>query len=146
MADKYLKKWEPFRELVTLRDEMDSIFESFFGDHPVMREGFWAPVIDISENNGTIEVKAEIPGMNKDDIKISVRDNRLSITGERKQESETKDKKFHRIERFYGKFSRNIRLPADVDADKVKATYKDGILNISLPKPESMKTKEIEVE
>lgn len=146
MADKYLKKWEPFRELVTLRDEMDRIFESFFGDYPVMREGFWAPVIDISENNGNIEVKAEIPGMKKDDIKISVRDNMLSITGERKQENETKDKKFHRIERFYGKFSRNIRLPADVDADKVKATYKDGILNITLPKPESMKKKEIEVE
>lgn len=146
MADKYLKKWEPFRELVTLRDEMERIFESFFGDYPVMREGFRAPAIDISENNGTIEVKAEIPGLEKDDIKISVRDNMLSITGERKQESETKDKKFHRIERFYGKFSRKIRLPADIDADKVKATYKDGILNISLPKPASMKTKEIEVE
>jgi HSP20 family protein len=146
MAGTYLKTWEPFKELVGLRDDMDRLFETFFGNLPERKDWFWAPVIDVAENNGNIEVKAELPGINKDDLKISVRDNVLSISGERKQESETKDKKFHRIERSYGKFNRIISLPADVDADKIKAIYKDGVLSITLPKPESMKTKEIDVE
>ncbi len=146
MAEKYLSKCEPFRDLVSLRIDMDRLFNTFFGGQQLESEGFWAPVLDISENNGNIEVKAEIPGLKNEEIKVSVRDNMLFISGERKQETETKDKTFHRIERSYGKFSRIITLPAEVDADKVKATYKDGILNIILPKPEEMKPKQIQVE
>lgn len=146
MAYRYLTKWEPFSDLVSLRDDMDRLFETFFGQHPEGREGFWTPIVDIEESNGNILVKAEIPGMEKDEIKVSVRDNMLTISGERKQEIETKDKTFHRIERSYGKFSRTITLPSEVDADKVKAAYKDGVLNIILPKPESVKPKQIEVE
>ncbi len=146
MTHRYLTKWEPFSDLVSLRDDMDRLFETFFGQHPEDREGFWAPILDIEESNGNIVVKAEIPGMEKDEIKVSVRNNMLSISGERKQEIETKDKTFHRIERSYGKFSRTITLPSEVDADKIKAAYKDGVLNITLPKPESMKPKQIEVE
>ncbi len=146
MAYRYLTKWEPFSDLVSLRDDMDRFFETFFGQHPEGREGFWTPIVDIEESNGNILVKAEIPGMEKDEIKVSVRDNMLTISGERKQEIETKDKTFHRIERSYGKFSRTITLPSEVNADKVKAAYKDGVLNIILPKPESVKPKQIEVE
>jgi HSP20 family protein len=146
MTHRYLTKWEPFSDLVSLRDDMDRFFETFFGQHPEDREGFWTPILDIEESNGNIVVKAEIPGMEKDEIKVSVRNNMLSISGERKQESETRDKTFHRIERSYGKFSRTITLPSEVDADKIKAAYKDGVLNITLPKPESMKPKQIEVE
>ncbi len=146
MTNRYLTKWEPFSDLVSLRDDMDRFFETFFGQHPEDREGFWTPILDIEESNGNIVVKAEIPGMEKDEIKVSVRNNMLSISGERKQEIETKDKTFHRIERSYGKFSRTITLPSEVDADKIKAAYKDGVLNIILPKPESMKPKQIEVE
>lgn len=146
MTHRYLTKWEPFSDLVSLRDDMDRFFETFFGQHPEDREGFWTPILDIEESNGNIVVKAEIPGMEKDEIKVSVRNNMLSISGERKQESETRDKTFHRIERSYGKFSRTITLPSEVDADKIKAAYKDGVLNIVLPKPESMKPKQIEVE
>jgi HSP20 family protein len=146
MTHRYLTKWEPFSDLVSLRDDMDRFFETFFGQHPEDREGFWTPILDIEESNGNIVVKAEIPGMEKDEIKVSVRNNMLSISGERKQEIETKDKTFHRIERSYGKFSRTITLPSEVDADKIKAAYKDGVLNIILPKPESMKPKQIEVE
>ncbi|NOR17694.1 Hsp20 family protein [candidate division WOR-3 bacterium] len=146
MTHRYLTKWEPFSDLVSLRDDMDRFFETFFGQHPEDREGFWTPILDIEESNGNIVVKAEIPGMEKDEIKVSVRNNMLSISGERKQEIETKDKTFHRIERSYGKFSRIITLPSEVDADKIKAAYKDGVLNIILPKPESMKPKQIEVE
>lgn len=146
MADKKMRRWEPFRELVSLRDDMDRLFRSFFGGPLEEVEGFWAPVIDIEEDNDSYYVRAEVPGIKKEEIKISVRGNALSLSGERKQESETKNKTFHRVERSYGRFKRTISLPSEIDAEKVKATYKDGILTVTLPKPESMKPKEIEVE
>lgn len=146
MGDKYLSRWEPFRDMLSLRSDMDRLFSGLFGGVPEDREGFWAPVVDIEEDNDKIMVKAEVPGMIREDIKVSVQGNLLTITGERKQENETKNKTFHRIERSYGRFSRMITLPTDVDADKVKASYKDGVLNISLPKPESIKPKHIDVE
>ncbi|MBE0433168.1 Hsp20/alpha crystallin family protein [candidate division WOR-3 bacterium] len=132
--------------MLSLRSDMDRLFSGLFGGVPEDREGFWAPVVDIEEDNDKIMVKAEVPGMIREDIKVSVQGNLLTITGERKQENETKNKTFHRIERSYGRFSRMITLPTDVDADKVKASYKDGVLNISLPKPESIKPKHIDVE
>lgn len=146
MPSKKMSRWDPFRELVNLRDEMDRFFNTFFNRQLEDTEGFWAPVIDIEEDNEYFIVKAELPGIKKEDIKISVRGNLLSITGGRKQESEIKNKTFHRFERSYGKFMRKITLPSEVNADKVQAKYKDGILTITLPKPESMKPKEITVE
>lgn len=146
MADKFLSRWEPFRDMLSLRADMDRLFSSLFGRVSEEREGFWAPVVDIEEDNDNIMVRAEIPGMKRDDIKVTVHGNVLTISGERKQETETKNKTFHRIERYYGKFSRTITLPADVEPDKVKASYKDGVLNINLPKPEAVKPKHIEVE
>ena len=146
MADKFMSRWEPFRDMLSLRSDMDRLFSSLFGGLTEEREGFWAPIVDIEEDSDNITVKAEIPGMKREDIKVSVQGNRLTITGERKQESETKSKTFHRVERSYGKFSRMITLPADVEADKVKASYRDGILNINLPKPEAIKPKHIDVE
>lgn len=146
MADKYLDKWEPFRDMLNLRADMDRLFKTFFTGFPGEGEGIWAPVIDIEEDKDSILVKAEIPGLKKDEIKVTVRDNMLSISGERKQEQEVKDRVYHRIERSYGKFSRRISLPVAVDADKIKANYQDGILHITLPKPESIKPKQIDVE
>ncbi|KPK67267.1 hypothetical protein AMJ87_13620 [candidate division WOR_3 bacterium SM23_60] len=146
MAEKYLSRWGPFRDMLTLRDDMDRLFKSFFGQASEEREGFWAPIVDIEEDNENILVNAELPGMKRDDIKVSVHGNTLSISGERKHEAETKDKTLHRIERSYGKFVRTISLPTDVKADKIKATYKDGVLTVSLPKPESAKPKQIDVE
>lgn len=146
MADKYINKWEPFRDMLSLRADMDRLFSSLFGGLREEREGFWAPIVDIEEDNENIMVRAEIPGMKKDDIKVSVKGSMLTITGERKQESETKEKTFHRVERSYGKFSRMITLPTEVEADKVKASYKDGMLNITLPKPAAIKPKHIDVE
>jgi HSP20 family protein len=145
MNDKKMKKWEPFSELVTMRDDMDRLFDVFFGTQSQTIDDLWRPSIDIEESNGNLMVRAEIPGMKKEDIKVSVKEDMLTISGERKQENETRDKTFHRIERSYGQFRRMIRLPAEVDADKVKATYKDGVLNVTLPKPESMKPKHIDV-
>lgn len=146
MNDKKMKKWEPFSELVTMRDDMDRLFDVFFGTQPQTIDDLWRPSIDIEESNGNLMVKAEIPGMKKENIKVSVKEDMLTISGERKQENETRDKTYHRIERSYGQFQRMIRLPAEVDADKVKASYKDGVLSVTLPKPESMKPKHIDVE
>ena len=146
MNEKQITRWEPFRNFLSLRDNFDGLFENFFGRMPMERHDFWLPTVDIVENNGNIEVKVELPGMNKDDIKVTIKNNMLRLSGERKQEEETKEKTFHRIERYFGKFCRTIQLPADIDADKIKAQYKDGVLNITLPKPKSMKPKEIEVE
>lgn len=146
MNDRNLARWEPFRDLASMRSDLDRLFESFFGRAPAIREDFWAPTVDVMERDGNIEVKAELPGMKKEDIKVTVKDNVLSLTGERKQEKEEKEKTYHRIERFYGKFCRSIELPADVEAGKVKAIYKDGVLHVVLPKPESAKPKQIDVE
>jgi len=146
MADKFLGKWEPFRDMLNLRADMDKVFKSFFSGLPEEREGYWAPIIDIEEDKNNIIVKIEIPGMKKDDIKVAVHGKILSVSGERKQESEVKDKIYHRIERAYGKFSRTITLPSEVDADKIKASYKDGLLRINLPKLESVKPRQIDVE
>ena len=146
MADKFMSRWEPFRDMLSLRADMDRLFSSLFGGMAEEREGFWAPIVDIEEDNESILVKAEIPGMTKEEIKVSVQGNILTITGERKHETETKNRTFHRVERSYGKFSRMITLPTDVEADKVKANYKDGILSVMLPKPEVTKPKHIDVE
>lgn len=147
MADRELKKWDPFRELLSLRDDMDRLFNTFFGRSLVEEtKGVWVPVVDIEEDNENFIVNAELPGLNKDDIKLSVRGNLLTISGDRKQETETKTKTYHRVERLYGKFSRTISLPSEVDVNKIKAVYKEGVLRITLPKPETMKPKEIEVE
>jgi HSP20 family protein len=146
MKEKNIKLWEPFRELVTMRDDVDRLFHTFFGRENDTYDSYWRPAIDIEENNGNLMVRAEIPGMSKDDIKVSVKDNLLTISGERKRENESKDKTYYRVERCYGEFRRMIRLPAEVDADKVKASYKDGILHVTLPKPESIKPRQIDVE
>ena len=146
MNEKQITRWEPLRNFLSLRDNFDDLFENFFGRMPMERQDLWAPIVDIVENNGNIEVKVELPGMNKDDIKVTIKNNMLRLSGERKQEEETTEKTFHRSERYFGKFCRTIQLPADIDADKIKAQYKDGVLNLTLPKPESMKPKEIEIE
>jgi HSP20 family protein len=146
MADKYPGKWEPFRDMMNLRADMDRFYKNFFGGFPDEHDGFWAPVVDIVEDKDSYIVKAEIPGMKKEDIKVTVRDNILTISGERSSETEEKEKTYHRIERSYGRFSRTIALPSTVDASKIKAAYKDGVLQITLPKPESAKPKQIDVE
>ncbi len=147
MSDRPIKRWDPFRELISMRDDMERLFNTFFGKHYVEEsEGVWLPVVDIEEDNESFIVKAELPGLKKEDVKISVRGNLLTISGERKKEEETKNKTYHRVERLYGKFSRTISLPSEVDINKIKAVYKDGVLHINLPKLEIMKPKEIEVE
>lgn len=144
-----LAKWEPVSDLVSLQDEMNRLFLDFFGRTPGRRlvgDSLWAPVMDIEETKDDIIVKAEIPGMTKEDVKIQVTGDILTISGERKREEETRDKTYHRIERSYGQFQRMITLPSEVQSAKAKASYENGVLTIKLPKSEEVKPKEISID
>ena len=144
---KQIATWNPFRDITSLRDDMDRLFDSMLGRYPTERpEAFWAPALDIEETKESLVVRAELPGMKKDDIKIGITGDQLSISGERRHEAEEKGKTFHRIERCFGRFQRTLILPADIQADKVKASYKDGILELTLPKSEKAKAREITIQ
>ena len=140
-------RWSPLRQLTNLRDEIDRLFDepfSFLGEtQPFM--GGWSPALDVFEDKDNLLVKAELPGMKKEDIEISLHDNVLSLSGERKEEHKHQEGEIHRSERFVGKFQRTLTLPTPVAADKVKASYKDGILTVTLPKTEESKPKQIEI-
>jgi HSP20 family protein len=128
-------RWDPFREM---EDMMRSI-QRTFAQWPVRTEesltlAEWSPSVDIAENEKEFIVKAELPDVKKEDIKVNVEDGTLSISGERKVEKEEKDLKFHRIERAYGRFERSFTLPNAVDADKITSEYKEGILTVHVPK------------
>ncbi|MCS7229148.1 MAG: Hsp20/alpha crystallin family protein [Candidatus Kryptonium sp.] len=147
-----LMKWSPIRDLATeifdLQREINKMFDRFFRgfeEEEEIRVMKWSPRVDISETDDEYIVRAEIPGVNKDDIKITIKENMLTISGEKKQEKETKNENFHRIERVYGSFSRSFTLPSAVKVDKVEAKFKDGVLTIKLPKVEEAKAKEIEI-
>ncbi|HZH49858.1 MAG TPA: Hsp20/alpha crystallin family protein [Nitrospira sp.] len=133
---------------------MEKRLSTIFGRAPMATNGEkkeaisvaeWSPLVDITEDDKEYIVKAEIPEMKKDDIKINVHDEVLSISGERKYEKEEKGKKYHRVERAYGSFMRSFTLPEDADGSKVNAEYKDGVLKVHLPKSERAKPKTIEI-
>ncbi|HTY08025.1 MAG TPA: Hsp20/alpha crystallin family protein [Candidatus Edwardsbacteria bacterium] len=149
MTPNELVKFDPFNELQAFQDDMNHLFSDFFGRVPAKRsltEGLWAPLMDIEETKDELVIKAEVPGMTKDDIKIQINNDILSISGERKHEEETRDKTYHRIERTYGKFQRIIRMPTEVQSDKTKAAYENGVLTIRIPKSEKVKPREISIE
>jgi len=147
MAEKELTPWRPFGELTSLRREMDRLWENFFGERPLGRiwEREWAPSLDMSETKDNYVVKAEVPGIDAKHIDISLTGDVLSIRGEKKQEKEEKEEDFHLVERNYGSFSRSVRIPAEVESNKIKASYKNGILTITLPKSEKVKAKEVKI-
>ena len=138
MAD--IMKWPEIPTFSSLQREMDRLFEDFF-----RRGGLMRPSVDVVETDDTVVVKAELPGMEPKDVDISVSGDKLTIKGERKAEKEEKGKTFYRMERGYGSFCRTIELPASVEADKAKADYKNGVLEITLPKTEQVKAKKIPI-
>lgn len=140
-------RWRPFREMNGLQREMNRMFDSFFRDaeEESATEASWYPSLDIKETSDKVQVSAELPGMQKEDIKVSIRDNILHLSGEKKREEEEKDANFHRVERFYGVFSRSVNLPAPVEISKVEAFFKDGVLRLILPKAEQEKPRQIEI-
>jgi len=140
----------PFRRMSTLRDEIDNIFDRTFGQlfentaQTRLLSG-WVPAIDLIEDKDTLTVKCEVPGMKKEDIEISLHEGFLTISGERKHEEHKKEGEVYRTERYEGRFSRSLALPSKVEADKINATYKDGVLTVVLPKAEEAKPKQIQV-
>ncbi|GKS58499.1 molecular chaperone [Nitrospira sp.] len=143
-----LVRWDPFRELEEMSDRLNRVFARPAA-RPSGKETLtvadWIPTVDISETDGEYLIKAELPEVKKEDVKVSVEDGVLTIQGERRQEKEEKGRKFHRVERSYGSFVRSFTLPESVDEGAVKAEYKDGILNLHLPKTEKVKPKAIDV-
>ncbi len=145
-----LIRWRPTRDLLSIRDEVNRLFDNFFTGVPERRrgllEGEWAPSVDIAETDNDVVVTAELPGVKQDDVDITITDDVLILKGEKKEEKEVKEKNYHRIERSYGSFQRSVSLPAGVQADKAKATYKDGVLHITVPKAEEAKPKQIKID
>ena len=132
-----LTEWKPFREVSRLRQEMDRLWEEYFGpSRRALRplEAEWAPSVDVSESADKVTVKAEIPGMEPKDIDISLSGDLLTIKGEKKQEKETKDKNYHKIERSYGCFERSFTLPENADAENINANAENGVLEVVIPK------------
>jgi HSP20 family protein len=147
-------RWDPFRELEDMGERFNRALGGYgrkwFPRVPEMNREMltvpdWAPMVDISETNDEYLVKAEIPEVKKEEVKVRVENGVLTIEGERKQEKEEKGKKFHRVERYYGTFLRTFSVPENVDEKKVVAEFKDGVLNVHLPKAEMAKPKAIEV-
>lgn len=116
-----------------------------FGLPAMADEKHWLPTVDVSETDDHVIVRAEIPGMEKNDISITMSDGLLTIQGEKKQEKEEEKENYHFVERRYGSFSRSLRVPSGVDADKIEASYKDGVLKVAIPKSESEKSRKIEI-
>lgn len=142
-----LQRYEPNRGVDTFRRDMDRLFDSFFGRWPGEEYAtLWAPALDVEETKDSIVIRAEVPGMKKEDIKIQTAGDRLLISGERRHESEEKNRHFHRVERAYGKFQRLVKLPLEVQSDKARASYKEGVLEIIIPKSEKAKAREIEID
>lgn len=142
-----LMRYEPFREFENLSNRLNRILgmevrpltapDGTFAD--------WAPAMDVEETDDEYLIKADLPDVKKEDVKVSVEDGILAVEGERRMEKEEKGKKFHRVERSYGKFVRRLAVPTDVDQDKVTASVKDGVLNVHLPKSPVVKPRSVDV-
>ena len=144
-----LIKWSPVRELLSIQDSMDKLFEETLGKSAAGERFFergFEPLVDVYEDKDKIELKIELPGMEQKDIQVNVEGNMLSIKGEKKFEHEEKKKNYQRIERSYGLFSREFTIPATIDQDKIKASFKKGVLTLSLPKKEEVKPKQIAID
>jgi HSP20 family protein len=144
-----LIRWDPFHDLLTLQDRMDRLFQDSMtrdrGYEQSLAPGFWSPPVDIYETDEAVILKAELAGLNKNDVTIEIKDSNLVLRGERKFEKDIKEENYHRIERSYGFFSRTFALPQIVDSSKVTATFKDGLLEIMIPKVKDARPKQIEI-
>jgi len=146
-------RWNPFREMEDIQRRMSSLFEGNLLRRSNLTNGEesitvpeWAPVVDIIEDESEYLIKVELPEVQKDDVKVTVENGTLTISGERKAEKEQKGRKFHRVERNYGRFERSFTIPDDSQPDNAKAEFKDGVLRVRLAKSEKARPKQIDVE
>lgn len=143
-------RWVPFRELSTVQERVNKLFDDMIRSSDRSDEGFgvsaWAAAVDIYETDKEIVLKAELPEMQEKDIAIKIEDNNLILSGERRMEKEVKEENYHRIERSYGNSHRSFTLPHAVDRENIKASYKDGVLKVVLPKKEEAKPRQIKID
>ncbi len=141
-----LVRWMPRRDMVSMQNEINRMFNSFFGsDQTEEPEAVWSPRLDVIETKDHYVVKIDLPGMRKEDVKITLRENVLNIRGERIEEAKQESESFHVVERRFGKFSRVLTLPTNVEAHRIEAKLTDGVLVVSLPKAEDAKPREINI-
>ena len=148
-----LVRWNPFREMDEIQRRMSSLLEGNLFRRSNLTNGDenisvpeWAPLVDIVEDDKEYLIKVELPEVQKNDVKVVVESGTLTISGERKAEKEEKNRKFHRVERYYGRFERSFSVPDDAESAGVRAEFKDGILRVHLAKSEKARPKQIEVE
>ncbi len=142
-----LIRWEPARELGTIHNEMNRLFNTFF-DTPTPAPNTlrrWIPATDLVETDGEFVLRADLPGLSEDDVKIELDDNVLTVSGERKSEHEERKEGYYRIERSSGSFRRSLTLPEGVDPESVKATFDRGVLEVRVPKPEQRKPRKVAI-
>jgi HSP20 family protein len=143
-------RWEPLRELSSLQSEMNRLFNTVF-DQPTGGAGNggalrrWMPAMDLVETDDHFVLRADLPGLSEDDVKIELEDNTLTVSGERKAEHESRDEGFYRVERAFGTFSRSLTLPRGVNPEAVEASFNRGVLEVRIPKPEERKPRRIEI-
>ena len=144
-----LVRWNPYGEMTAMQSRIDRMFSNPYWLAGRMDDdtgmGRWNPAVDLYEKDDHFVIKAELPGVDKKNIAIDLKDRVLTLSGERSYENEVKEENYYRKERSYGKFQRAFTLPADVDSDKIKAEFKDGLLQIEIPKPEEQKPKQVTI-
>ncbi len=144
-----LERWEPFR-VFEIQGEVNRLFDNFFGRPATAMtprgERLWAPAVDIWETKDNLVLTFEIPGLREKEVSVSITGDLLTVKGERRFDRDVKDESYHQMERVHGKFERSLQLPMAVQSDKVKAVYRDGVLEVTLPKAEEVKPKEIKID
>jgi len=144
-----ITKWDPFRDLMILRDRMNRLFEDIVSsprtEDSEIIQSTWSPAVDIYETENELVLTAELPGVDEKDVEIKIEDNTLTLKGERKFEKETREETYHRIERAYGSFYRSFSLPNYIDQDKISAEYENGLLKVHMPKKPEVKPRKVKI-
>ena len=138
-----LVRWDSGREVDSLQSEVNRVFDAFFGNGAPRRR--WVPAMDLVETDDNLVLRADLPGLSRDDVEIEIKDGVLTVSGERKAEHEEKSEGFYRVERTFGRFSRSLSLPEGINADRVAADFEDGVLEVRIPKPEARKPHRVEI-
>jgi len=141
-----IRRGDPFRELMNLQEEINRLFREVFRTRPEEEvAGGWTPAVDIYENTEGMELLFDLPGINKDEVQVSVEKNVLTVSGERRLEHEDRPESYHRVERPYGRFSRSFTLSPNMDLENISAEYRDGVLRIVIPKKPEAKPRQVEI-
>jgi HSP20 family protein len=139
-------RWDPTREVDSLQSEVNRLFDTFFGGRPVNGARRWVPPMDLVETDDHLVLKADLPGLERDDVNIEIKDGVLTVSGERRAEHEERADGFYRVERAFGGFSRSLSLPEHVDADRISASFDKGVLEVRIPKPEERKPHRVAID